>query len=245
LEELYDMIFKRKSIRRYDENLSVTEAEMEDIRQAIVNLTPLVKDIKVKFKIVERKETTSKRGEYCLLMYSEQKPFYLLNAGYMLEQMDLFLASRNIGACWYALAKTNELKYDSLEYIIMLAFGKSHPEDFRKDFSKTNRKNLEIIWKGEHSSDIGEIVQYAPSACNTQPWRVVSEDNCLRIYRTTQIKSFMPAGKLSYYNSIDMGIFICFLDIALSHKGYKYERSLSTEKCDDSELIDIAEYNIE
>jgi len=180
-----------------------------------------------------------------LLMYSEQKPLYLLNPGYMLEQMDLFLASRNIGACWYALAKTNELKYDSLEYIIMLAFGKSHPEDFRKDFSKTNRKNLEIIWKGEHYSDIGEIVRYAPSACNTQPWRIVSEDNCLRIYRTTQIKSFMPAGKLSYYNSIDMGIFICFLDIALSHKGYKYERSLSTEKCDDSELIDIAEYNIE
>jgi len=46
------MIFKRKSIRRYDENLSVTEAEMEDIKQAINNLRPLVKDVKVKFKKV-------------------------------------------------------------------------------------------------------------------------------------------------------------------------------------------------
>ena len=109
------MIFKRKSIRRYDYNLSITEAEMEDIRQAINNFRPLVKDIKVKFKIVESKETTSKRGEYCLLMYSEEKPLYLLNVGYMLEQMDLFLASRNIGVCWYALAKTKELKLDGLE----------------------------------------------------------------------------------------------------------------------------------
>jgi hypothetical protein len=145
-------------------------------------------------------------------MYSEQKPLYLLNAGYMLEQIDLFLASLNIGTCWYALAKTKDPTSEGLDYIIMLAFGKSHSEDFRKDFSKTNRKDLDAIWKGEHYLDIGEIVRYAPSACNTQPWRVVSEDNCLRIYRTTQIKSFMPASKLSYYNSIDMGIFICFLD---------------------------------
>jgi hypothetical protein len=239
------MIFKRKSIRRYEENLSITADEMEEIKQRIVNLMPLVKEVKVKFKIVEGKETTSKRGEYCLLMYSEQKPLYLLNAGYMLEQIDLFLASRNIGTCWYALAKTKELTLDDLDYVIMLAFGKSHSEDFRKDFSKTNRKDLETIWKGEHYLDIGEIVRYAPSACNTQPWRVVSEDNCLRIYRTTQIKSFMPASKLSYYNSIDMGIFICFLDITLSQKGYMYERSLSMEKCNDSELIDIATYNIE
>ena len=151
----------------------------------------------------------------------------LLNAGYMLEQIDLFLTSRNIGTCWYALAKTKEL----IDYVIMLAFGKSHSEDFRKD--------LETIWKGEHYLEIGEIVRYAPSACNTQPWRVVSEDNCLRIYRTTQIKSFMPESKLSYYNLIDMGIFICFLDITLSQKGYMYERSLNMEKCHDSELIDI------
>ncbi len=245
MEELFDMIFKRKSIRRYDENLSITADEMENIKQRIVNLMPLFKEVKVKFKIVEREKTTSKRGEYCLLMYSEQKPLYLLNAGYMLEQIDLFLASRNIGTCWYALAKTKELTSDGLDYVIMLAFGKSHSEDFRKDFSKTNRKDLETIWKGEHYLDIGEIVRYAPSACNTQPWRVVNEDNCLRIYRTTQIKSFMPASKLSYYNSIDMGIFICFLDITLSQKGYMYERSLSMEKCNDSELIDIATYNIE
>jgi len=244
LKELFDMIFKRKSIRRYDENLSITADEMEEIKQRIVNLMPLVKEVKVKFEIVERKETTSKRGEYCLLMYSEQKPLYLLNAGYMLEQIDLFLASRNIGSCWYALAKTKELTSDGLDYVIMLAFGKSQSEDFRGNFSKTNRKDLETIWKGEHYLDIGEIVRYAPSACNTQPWRVVSEDNCLRIYRTTQIKSFMPASKLSYYNSIDMGIFICFLDITLSQKGYMYKRSLCMEKCNDSELIDIATYNI-
>ncbi len=238
------MIFKRKSIRRYDENLSITVDEMMEIKQRIFSLTPLVKEIKVKFNIVEKKETTSKRGEYCLLIYSEQKPLYLLNVGYMLEQMDLFLASRNIGVCWYALAKAKELTLDGLEYVIMLAFGKSKPECFRKDFSKTKRKDLEIIWNGNCYSDTGEIVRYAPSACNTQPWRVISEDHCLSVYRTTQIKSFMPANKLPYYNSIDMGIFLCFLDITLSIKGYQYQRRLAMVNGKNSELIDIASYLI-
>lgn len=244
MQELFDMIFKRKSIRRYDENLSITADEMMEIKQRIFSLTPLVKEIKVKFNIVEKKETASKRGEYCLLIYSEQKPLYLLNVGYMLEQMDLFLASRNIGVCWYALGKAKELTLDGLEYVIMLAFGKSNPEDFRKDFSNTKRKDLEIIWNGNCYADIGEIVRYAPSACNTEPWRVISEDNCLSVSRTTQIKSFIPASKLPYYNSIDMGIFLCFLDITLSSKGYRYERSLAMENGNDSELIDMALYHI-
>ena len=51
----------------------------------------------------------------------------------------------------------------------MLAFGKSRPEDFRKDVSKCKRKNTEEIWNGEFINDVANIVKYAPSACNTQP----------------------------------------------------------------------------
>ena len=244
MKELYDAIFKRKSIRKFDETLFLTEEELAAIKQEIDKIIPLVDDIRVKFEIVKRENTTAKRGEYCLLMYSEKKPNYLLNAGYMLEQIDLLLTSRDIGVCWYALAKTQKGQVDNLDYVIMLAFGKCHPNNFRRGISEFKRKDRGEIWKGEFNSDVIEAVRLAPSACNTQPWRVVSNSNWINLYRNTKIKSFIPASKLPYYNSIDMGICLCFLDIALIQKGYEFDRILIAEDSSNLDLLEIAAYNI-
>lgn len=244
MKELYDAIFKRKSIRKFDETLLLTEEELAAIKQEIDKLIPLVDDIRVSFEIVKRENTTAKRGEYCLLMYSEKKPHYLLNAGYMLEQMDLLLASCDIGVCWYALAKPQKGQVDDLDYVIMLAFGKCQPNNFRTGISEFKRKDREEIWKGEFNSDVIKAVRLAPSACNTQPWRVVSNNNWIKLYRNTKIKSFIPASKLPYYNSIDMGICLCFLEIAMIQKGYKFERMLIDEENVSLDLLEIAVYNI-
>jgi nitroreductase len=244
MKELYDIIFKRKSMRKFDETLSLSEQELVEIKQELEELVPLVADIKVKLEIVERASTTAKRGEYCLMMYSEKKPHYLLNAGYLLEQMDLFLASRDIGVCWYALAKTNQLHVDGLDYVIMLAFGKSSPNDFRKGVLEFKRKDRDEVWKGDFNLDVIEAVRLAPSACNTQPWRVMSDDNYIKVYRNTNIKSFIPASKLSFYNSIDMGICLCFLEIAMMQKGIEFDRILIMEEISKMELLEIATYNI-
>ncbi|MEQ8154898.1 MAG: nitroreductase family protein [Clostridiaceae bacterium] len=244
MKELYDIIFKRRSMRRFDETLHLTEKELKEIKQETEKLIPLADEIRVKFEIAERAETTAKRGEYCLLMYSEKKPNYLLNAGYLLEQMDLFLASHDIGVCWYALAKPKEVQAKGLDYVIMMAFGKSRSHDFRKGASEFKRKSMQEIWTGDFDSNVKEAVRLAPSACNTQPWRVVSEENQIRVYRNTKIKSFIPASKLPYYNSIDMGICLCFLETALMKNGCRFDRTLAMEENTNSELLEIAVYNI-
>lgn len=244
MKELYDMIFKRKSIRKFDETLTLTENELKEVHQAMGKLIPLVNDIRVKLEIVERANTTAKRGEYCLLMYSEKPPLYLLNVGYMLEQMDLFLTSHEIGVCWYALAKAKESQLDGLDYVIMLAFGKSRPQDFRKKVSDFRRKGGEEIWQGDFNSDVIEAVRLAPSSCNTQPWRIFNNSNCIKVYRNTMIKSFIPASKLPYYNSIDMGICLCFLEIAMIQKGYEFDRTLIPQEDSNQELLEIAAYSI-
>lgn len=238
------MIFKRKSIRRFDEALSLTEDELQEVRQKTETLIPLVNDMRVKFEIAERASTTAKRGEYCLLLYSEKKPLYLLNAGYLLEQTDLFLTSHDIGACWYALAKPKEAQLDGLDYVMMLAFGKSRPQDFRKKVSDFKRKSSEEIWQGDFDSVVIEAVRLAPSACNTQPWRIASNSSCIKVYRNTMIKSFIPKSKLPYYNSIDMGIFLCFLEIALTKKCYAFDKTLILQKCPVEGLLEIAQYLI-
>jgi len=244
MKEYYNMIYKRKTIRKYDDSLCLSSKEIAEIEQHTEKLIPLIPDIKTKFKVVPKDHTTAKRGEFCLLFYSEKKPHYLLNAGYLLEQVDLFLCSQNIGVCWYALAKPKIENEDDLEYVIMLAFGKSRADDFRTSVKEFKRKDKDIIWSGCFDEDIVEAIRLAPSACNTQPWRIRSSDSTITIYRNTKIKSFIPASKLPYYNSIDIGISLCFLETALLYKGLDYTRQLSEENDSDSELIEIATYSL-
>lgn len=238
------MIFKRKSFRRFNDTLTLSHEELQDINQKIKNLIPLVNGIKIKYKIVPREKTTSIRGEYCLLIYSEEKEHYLLNIGYMFEQLDLYLASKNIGVCWYGMGKVNEPQYEKLRYVIMMALGKGLESEFRKDYKKSKRKETRDIWEGDLNLEIADFVKYAPSACNTQPWRVICKNNTLKVYRTVEVKSIMPKEKVPFYNSIDMGIFLYFLELILSHNEFSFQRTLSPEN-NDSNLIPIATYILE
>lgn len=113
-----------------------------------------------------------------------------------------------------------------------------------KDYRRSKRKETIDIWKGDLSLEIGDFVKYAPSACNSQPWRVICENNTLEVYRTTQVKSIMPKEKVPFYNSIDMGIFLFILELALSHNNFSFQRILSSESVD-SNLISIATYLLE
>lgn len=238
------MIFKRKSFRRFNDELIISKEELDDINKKIQNLNPLIKEIEIKCNIVPKEKTTCKRGEYCLLIYSDEKGHYLLNIGYMFEQLDLYLASRNIGVCWYGMGKVNEPNDENLRYVIMMALGKGEESEFRKDYKKSKRKETRDIWKGDLSFEIADFVKYAPSACNTQPWRVVCENNTLKVYRTTEVKSIMPKEKVPFYNSIDVGIFLYFLELALYHNGILFKRTLSPEN-NNSSLRSVATYNLE
>lgn len=46
------MIFKRKSFRKFNDTLSLSEEELQDINQKIKSLNPLVNEIEIKYKIV-------------------------------------------------------------------------------------------------------------------------------------------------------------------------------------------------
>lgn len=240
----YQMIFKRKSFRRFNDTLKLSQDEVRDIDEKVKDLIPLIDTIGVKHRIVRREETTCKRGEYCLLIYSEEKENFLLNIGYMFEQLDLYLASKDIGVCWYGMGKTPVPEHDNLKFVIMMALGKGYPHEFRKNYTKCKRKETQEIWNGVLGLEsVAEIVKYAPSACNTQPWRVVCEKNQLKVYRTTKVKSIMPKDKVLFYSTIDMGIFLYFLELTLLYNHSSFQRSFCQEG-DEAELIPVAKYNL-
>lgn len=247
--KLYNNIFKRKSFHLFRNigNEHITEDELKDIENEFNNLTPLVDDIKVKIKIV-KDTTTCKRGqEYCILMYSEKKPNYLQNIGYLGEQLDLYLVSKNIGTLWFGIGKVEEKQIDNLDFVIMIAIAKVDSEDkFRKDMYKSKRKELKEIWNGDNYLDIGNIVRFTPSACNTQPWIVDSYADELKVYRYRKEgkRGIMPRDKVIYYNQIDIGIFLCFLELCLDKNGVKSDRILYVEENADDEKNLVAEYKL-
>ncbi len=245
---LYDMIFKRKSFHLFINtgNENITKEELEDIENVFKGLQPLVDDIKVKIKIVKEAKRTLRSQEYCILFYSEKKENYLQNIGYLGEQLELYLVSKNIGTLWFGIGKAEE-KWENLDYVIMILIKKiDDPNKFRKDMFKSKRKEIDEIWKGNNFLNIANIVRFAPSACNTQPWMVEENKNILKVYRYRKIgkRGIMPKDKVIYYNQIDMGIFLCFLELCLEKNNVKYEKELFVEENHDNEMNLLAEYKI-
>lgn len=107
----YKMIFKRKSFHLFrGEKDKISQKELGEIEETFQKIKPLIADIKVDMKIVPASQTNCKRGEeYCILLYSEKKDNYLQNIGYMGEQLDLYLASVNIGAYGSALVRLKKV----------------------------------------------------------------------------------------------------------------------------------------
>ena len=248
--KLYDMIFKRKSFHLFrnigDEHIS--PEELEDIENQISKLKPLVDDIKVKIKIVKEGATCRRGQEYCILFYSEKKDNYLQNIGYLGEQLDLYLVSKNIGTLWFGIGRVEEKQLDGLDFVIMIAIAKVDDESkFRKDMYKSKRKELKEIWEGDNYLDIANVVRFAPSACNTQPWKVEASENEIKVYRYRKEgkRGIMPKNLVIYYNQIDVGIFLCFLELCLNKNKLKYNREVYAEENHENEINLLAKYSID
>lgn len=245
-EQLYQMVFKRKSFHIFKNTLIISEEELAQIETAFLECKPLIPEIKVSMKIVPAAATTCKRGqEYCILLFSEKKEGYLPNIGYLGQQLDLILASMNIGALWFGIGKTDVRSDEELDFVIMIAIAKMEETKFRKNMFKSKRKPIEEIWFGEYYLEAANIARFAPSACNTQPWIVESNERELRVFRYKKPgkRGIMPADKVSFYNRIDIGIFLLILEVCLKHEGIVFERTLFEDKKEEEKNL-VAIYAI-
>lgn len=248
-ELFFDMIFKRKSFHlfRGTGEEMISAEELDGIRKVFEGVRILDEGIRIGMRICPAEKTNCRRGqEYCMLLYSEKKGDYLRNIGYVGEQMDLYLASKDIGSLWYGMGKVDEKQYQGLDFVIMIAMKKVPGEKFRKDMFKSKRKAIDDIWSGDRLGNVADIVRFAPSACNTQPWAVENCEGRLSVYRyrKTGKRGIMPANQVVYYNRIDMGIFLMFLEVCLHHEKMEFERELFHDKGGDAEKTLTAVYRL-
>ena len=249
MAELYEMIFKRKSFHLFRGvgNDMITKRETDEIQEAFQSFERLYPEIKTDIRIVPAETVNFKRdAEYCILIYSEKKDNCLMNIGYIGQQLDLWLVKHNIGSLWFGIGKPDEPDFNGLNFVIMIAIHKVNDDaKFRKDIFKAKRKPLDEVWSGDDLR-IADIARFAPSACNTQPWYVENRNGELTVFRYKKPgkRGIMPADAVAYYNRIDIGIYLCILEICMRKNGISFERELFVDDGSDAEMTKAAVYRL-
>ena len=224
----YETLFTRRSVRKFEKGAHVSPEELAALEEFFTRLEPLFPDIKTAFRIVRREETDCRWGEYAVLLFCEKKEGYLENIGYMGQQIDLWLTENCLGSCWYGMASSKTPPPEDMDFAILLSFGKSGVDDFRKSREEFQRKDLSKTLEGQASGPLLsalEDARFAPSACNSQPWRVTVDGNCLSVCRKSDSPLAKVVKKLAlYYNRMDIGIYLYFLERALRAHGLAFTR---------------------
>ncbi len=222
---LYETIFKRKSIREYD----LTPLDGHTVAEVMARtsaLKPLYDDIKIEMKLLSQKDVKGlllAKAPHYLAVFSETKDGYLTNAGFMLQQMDLFFSANGIGSCWQGMPKPTKeiLNSSKLEFVILMAFGKPKERLHRESVSEFKRKPLGEITDAKGADELLEPARLAPSAVNRQQWFFTGSASTLHAYRAKS--SFLTAFMFERMSKISIGIAICHVWIAAKHFGKEVE----------------------
>jgi hypothetical protein len=227
-ERLYETIFKRKSIRKY-ESAPLDQGIMETVHSQIASLKPLIAGIRTEIRMLRSEEVKGMfkaDAPHYLAIYSEEKEGFAANAGFMLQQLDLFFSASGIGCCWLGGSKpTKKVEpLAGLEYVIILAFGKPAEPLQRNSVSEFKRKALSEISDIKGSDELLEPVRIAPSGINNQSWYYRGDANRIDAYYA---KSMIT----DQMNQINVGIGLCHLWLSATHlkKGIEFVLELPGE----------------
>lgn len=211
---LYKTIFQRKSVRKYNMELLPSDT-LAEIKEYVNHVEPLGKDIKVEFTYLNTHDVKNLlpiKAPHYLCIYSEKIGNYLMNAGFMLQQVDLYLSSKGLGSCWLGMAKPSKevpAQLRGMEFVIMLAFGNSIESVHRSDLSQFKRKDLAEVGTAKGVDELLNAVRFAPSASNSQPWFITGDAAKLQVYR--EKLGIIKAALYDKMNKIDIGIALCHI----------------------------------
>lgn len=218
---LYEAIFKRRSIRKYKKD-RISEQLLQQITMFCRRAVPLEEEIRVKTEILDNTEgNLSIKGlwkveaPYYLVLFSEEKRGYERNAGYLLEQIVLYMAARGIGSCYLGGSRAGVSEPEGMKQVIMIAFG--YPDGLLyRDPTTAKRLSFKdlCVFKEDVDDSVKTILKAArlsPSAMNSQPWRFIVYQNKIYVFLCRDLFS-LPS--LSVMREISLGIMISHLMLA-------------------------------
>ena len=140
----YEMIFKRKSIRNFNDK-KFSQELVNDINSYIKAITPCKTETNIDMFFLENEKIRGLfkvKAPYYIVITSEDKVDYDINAGFILEQLVLYLTDKGIATCYLGSSKPNKKisKKFKLEYVTMIACGYTDEEIYRQSNEEFKRK---------------------------------------------------------------------------------------------------------
>ena len=143
-----------------------------------------------------------------------------MNAGFLLQQIDLYLSANGLGSCWLGVAKPSKdvpAMKNGLEFVIMLAFGTANEPVHRTSLAEFKRKSFSTICSISSGNQLLEPVRIAPSATNSQTWFFSGSEDYITVSR--EKLNLIKAAIYNNMNQIDIGIALAHLWLTCDHLG--------------------------
>ncbi|MDP3305137.1 MAG: nitroreductase family protein [Erysipelotrichaceae bacterium] len=236
---LYPTIFKRKSVRRYN-NQTVDVALLQEIIDQSKSMHPRVDDFEYEVEIVEGhdlKGYLNFKPPMGLVLFAQQHPMADFYAGMIMQKIDLLCSANGLGTCWLGMALPKHDSHKKLKAMATLSVGIADEPLQRDTITQFRRLDITQIRDFPYWDQVLEAVRIAPSATNGQPWYFkVQEDSIAMTFRKRiDIKDIV----VSHLRWIDAGIACCHLLIALQEQKIIYTKHLNHKITNENDTICI------
>lgn len=218
--DLFNAIKRRKSCRSYT-GQPFDRERLEEIRSAIDGFEPLYPDVPLEYRFAtETKGLFKVDAPHYLIVSGRGKEGEPESAGFLYQQLILWLDAHDIGSVW--LGKTKDVEQNAAgKDLITIAFGQPEGAVHRGE-SEFKRKPIGEITNAPDDPCI-QAVHLAPSGMNLQPWYLEKTGGKVLLYEQV----LRPPVSLAYNKTaVDMGIALCHYALACEHFGkpFAFER---------------------
>lgn len=215
---LYEQIFRRQTVREFAPR-EVPPATLSEIRTAMSQTTALT-GARTELHLYEHGEAPG-YSPFAVASFTERTREGIINSGYKLAQMDLWLFSQGLGACWQGDPR-GPMGPPELSYGGCICFGIPKGTVGRTSVDQFPRRDLSAITDIPDPGPVLEAARLAPSALNYQPWFFTGTND--KFYLLTKRSLIGP--QLTY---IDTGIILLYIRLAARHCGQRADIDLATE----------------
>ncbi|MGI6005295.1 MAG: nitroreductase family protein [Christensenellales bacterium] len=227
-KSLYDKIFTRKSVREFSQR-ALEPAMLRSIEEQVKAFEAISPILRVKVVILDQDQVRGLfkiKAPHYMALYGQSAPGAHLNAGFILQQMSLWLTANGLGSVYQGACRPKDVVIlpteEELQCMMILAFGRPQ-EPLERSADEFIRKDMTQIRDFSGADHLLEAVRLAPSAMNGQPWYFTGTAQHIRLWTRKKVFPHMT--------QVDMGIALCHLALAAAHHGgaveFEVEEALS------------------
>lgn len=218
---LYEAISGRKSVRKYKDT-PLSQTLLEQILAFCKKAALLDYDLETKAEILDNtnhkvhlKGLWKVDAPYYLVLSSQEKKGYERNAGYLAEQIVLYMTAKGIGSCYMGGSRAGVALQKGWKEVMIIAFGYAQGVLLR-EVSRAKRLSLKelCIFKEEPEENVKTILKaarLAPSSMNTQPWRFIVYKDRFYLFAC---REFIPVPMLGALREFNLGIVLAHIMLA-------------------------------